>query len=358
MATTNKFKFKLLTGTDPAAQYAAIGTYDSYTFYLLGTGEGYLGTVPLFGGGTNTTVIVNTAGALTTLEAGKFYVVAIDGVNDGGTPAVDYPQGVYYSDGTTLTNLNDKAMAAWIAKNAVTNMIGTTSTPYTGDDTTLPTTKAVVDLIENKLTNSSILQAQFFRTVVSYTVKAEDVDTADAGYPSALATEGVFPVGTEVGDVGLLFTRDDDMTDDGATDTGETHTYISLKGYIDVYDSENTDSVKMTLDTTNGNKFKAELNIRADEKSLLVDNTVGANGVYLNKTTDQINDGDGTTDTDTGLVNTAPSADRLVTEKALVDYINDVVLQAVSDAIDDALEDVVTYTVDDGTGGTTPPVGP
>ena len=44
----NRFQFKLLTGSDPQAQYNAISTKDAYTFYLLKNGIGYLGTTKLF----------------------------------------------------------------------------------------------------------------------------------------------------------------------------------------------------------------------------------------------------------------------------------------------------------------------
>ena len=46
-----RFQFKLLTGSDPAAQYASIATKDSKTFYLLNTGVGYLGSQKLFDAG-------------------------------------------------------------------------------------------------------------------------------------------------------------------------------------------------------------------------------------------------------------------------------------------------------------------
>ena len=71
MAT--KFKFKLLTGSDPQAQYDAITTKDNMTFYLLSTGIGYLGDTPLFGGGAQNTVVM-TSGTLTNPESGKLYV--------------------------------------------------------------------------------------------------------------------------------------------------------------------------------------------------------------------------------------------------------------------------------------------
>ena len=45
----SQFKFKLLTGADPDAQYTDVAVKDAYTFYLLKNGKGYLGELPLFG---------------------------------------------------------------------------------------------------------------------------------------------------------------------------------------------------------------------------------------------------------------------------------------------------------------------
>ena len=44
----SNFKFKILTGANPKAQYDAITSKDPLTFYLLNNGMGYLGTVKLF----------------------------------------------------------------------------------------------------------------------------------------------------------------------------------------------------------------------------------------------------------------------------------------------------------------------
>ena len=92
---------------------------------------------------------------------------------------------------------------------------------------------------------------------------------------------------------------------------------------------------------TPDNKIKADLKIKSNETSIKVDEENG--GVYLEKTT-SINDGDGTEQN-----GPAPSADKLVTEEAVVNYIKNAVLPAVDAAITEALADVVTYTTDDGT---------
>ena len=110
-----KFKFKLLTGTDPQAQYDAITTKNPMTFYLLGDGVGYLGEVPLFGGGAQQTVVM-TSGTLTEPEAGKLYV--LDGVTYGDETLT----GLYFYDGTTLNSFSEEMIANYINNILVTDM--------------------------------------------------------------------------------------------------------------------------------------------------------------------------------------------------------------------------------------------
>ena len=114
----NKFQFKLLTGSDPNAQYAAIPVHDAYTFYLLNNGVGYLGDVPLFGGDAERFVVLDTAGTVTT-EPDKVYVITTDGVILNSGNAV--PQGIYSTDSAntvttgivTGTVLNDVLADMW-----------------------------------------------------------------------------------------------------------------------------------------------------------------------------------------------------------------------------------------------------
>lgn len=312
----NRFKFKLLTGADPQAQYDAIATKDPYTFYLSNTGFGFLGSVPLFGGGTQKTVVM-TSGTITEHEAGKLYV--LHGVTYGDQTLT----GLYLSDGATLSAYSDELMANWIATNAVKSMIAAEGEDaFTGDDETVATTKAIVDLINNKLDDSSLINAAFFRHVTNHTLTAEDLTNENISVPE----------GAKEGDLGLLFTADTD-----AEDGGEKYYFVSVKNLVTIYGAEDSTSVKMSL--TADNKFKAELNIAADETSLIA----GDNGVYIDKAT-TINDGEGVGEGDI-----PPSETKLVTEKALVDYIINAVLPAVDSAITEALKDVVTYTEDNGT---------
>ena len=257
----NKFKFKILTGTDPQAQYDAITTKDSMTFYLLKTGVGYLGTTKLF-----------------------------DATND-----------------STL----------------ITDMLGEN---YTGDNTSIASTKAIVDYVAAKVSNvSGVLTTAFFRKVESHTITTEDLTNSSIALPE----------GTVEGDIGLLFTADTD-----GENGGEKYYFISLKSYLStVYTFENSNSIKMNVSADN--KVNAELNIKSTETSLKIDKENG--GVYLEKAT-SINDGDGTEEN-----GPAPSADKLVTEEALVNYVINSVLPAVDAAITEALKDVVTYSEDNGT---------
>ena len=305
MAT--KFKFKLLTGSDPQAQYDAITTKDNMTFYQLSTGLGYLGDTPLFGGGAQNTVVM-TSGTLTSPESGKLYVLSNVTYNSKALT------GLYFYNGSTLDSYSDELIATYIQNILTTDM---STDGYTGDNNTIASTKAIMDLINAKLSDSSIVNAAFFRKVESHTLTTDDLTNSAIQLPS----------GAKEGDVGLLFTADTD-----AKDGGESYYFISLVSYLtSVYDVENSNSINMSMSPDN--KIKAELNIKSTETSLKVDETNG--GVYLEKAT-TVND-------------STPSTDKLITEAVLVDYVQNAVLPAVTEAINEALADVVTYTVDDGT---------
>ena len=328
----NKFQFKLLTSSNPQAQYDAITTKDAYTFYLLGNGTGYLGDVPLFGGDAEKINLVTSPGELT-LEADKSYTVVVDGVTVSG---VSIPQGIYYSaDGTTIENITYKTIAQYIADKAITDM---TADGYTGDNDTLATTKAIVDYVKNVVSNQSILEAKFFKEVVKVKLTQDDIDGVTSS-PNVAAYGAIFGgADNHVDDIGLIFTLDATNTSDD--DSDDVYVFVNLHELLHTYSVESSDSITMTEtpDGAHGSKFKAELKVKSTETSL----KVGTDGVYLEKT-DVINDGDGTDSTP------EPSADRLVTEEALVNYIVNSVLPAVDSAITEALKDVVTYAIDDGT---------
>lgn len=304
----NKFKFKLLTGTDPQAQYDAITTKDSLTFYLLGNGIGYLGETPLFGGKARQTIVV-VSEEITEPEEGKLYVL------NEATYSGETFTGLYFYNGTTMESYSDELIATYIEKILVKDM---SAEGYTGDDSTVATTKAIMSLINTRLSDSSIVNAAFFRKVESHTLTEGDLTDDSIQLPD----------GAKVGDVGLLFTADNDDEDGN-----EQYYFISLVEYLTAtYDAADTSTIKMTLNPE-GNIFTAELKIKEGETSVQVDEENG--GIFLNKT-EAIDD-------------EAPAEDKLVTEAALVDYVQNSVLVAVDEAITEALADVVTFSVDDGT---------
>ena len=186
----------------------------------------------------------------------------------------------------------------------VTNML---TDGYTGDNTSIASTKAIVDYVTAKVSNASgILSTAFFRKVESHTITADDLTDSSITVPS----------GTVEGEVGLLFTADVNGNDDG----DEQYFFISLKNYLkNVYTPENSNSINMSI--SSDNKIKANLKIKSDETSLKVDEENG--GVYIEKATTVNED--------------APSAAKLITEDVLVNYIKSVMTNA------------VTYTEDDGT---------
>ena len=186
----------------------------------------------------------------------------------------------------------------------VTNML---TDGYTGDNTSIASTKAIVDYVTTKVSNASgILNTAFFRKVESHTITADDLTDSSITLPS----------GTVEGEVGLLFTADVNGNDDG----NEQYFFISLKNYLkNVYTPENSNSINMSI--SSDNKIKANLKIKSDETSLKVDEENG--GVYIEKATTVNED--------------APSAAKLITEDVLVNYIKSVMANA------------ITYTEDDGT---------
>ena len=237
-----QFKFKLLTGADPDAQYAAVTTKDTHTFYLLNNGKGYLGATALFGD----------------------------------------------EDGLTIDDM-------------ITNLsVG----DYTSETNKVPTAKSVVDYVTTKISDLDVLNAAFFRKVESYTIKTADL--TDPAYS--------LPVGTEVDDIGMLFTAD---TDDVVG--GESYYFIPLGSYIGNFESVlDTDTIDMDL---TAGVVSANVKVKSGENSIL---TTG--GLSLLKST--------TVNEET------PSADALVTESALVAYM--------TAAIAEAMTNAVTFTEDTG----------
>jgi hypothetical protein len=295
------FQFKILNGDDPQAQYDAIVTKDPMTFYLLSTGIGYFGEVPLFGGGANRTVVI-VSDVLTEPEPGKLYILkdAEYGINT--------LTGLYFYDGTNMACFSDELMATYIRGIIVKDMLAEN---YEGDDETFATTKAIVDLINHKLETAVVL-----RDVKSHTLTYEDT----------LNTRITIPEGVEVGETGLLFTV---YVGNMSTVDDERYCFISLSEYMcDVFGTTNSDSIKVTL--TEDSEVKAELIIKEGEESLKIDHENG--GVYVEKTED--------------ISENTPSAIKLVTEESLVQYMTSVILPRVQKNLDEALKDVVRAKID------------
>ncbi len=237
----SQFKFKLLTGADPDAQYTAVAVKDAYTFYLLKNGKGYLGETALFG----------------------------DAAFDPADLVADLSVG-----------------------------------NYTVEENKIATAKAVVDYVTTQVNDLDVLSAAFFRKVESYTVKTADL--TDPAYS--------LPVGTVADDIGMLFTADTD-----GVAGGESYYFIPLGSYIGNFESvQDTDTIDMDL---TAGVVSANVKLAAGESSIL---TTGGLSLLKAATVDE-----GT-----------PSADKLVTEAAVVAYV-----QA---AITAAMVPAVTFTEDTG----------
>lgn len=196
-------------------------------------------------------------------------------------------------------------------KNLVTDML---SDGFVADDVSVASTKAIIDYITDQVNDiSALLQVKFFRKVESHTVTEAEL------------TEGKisFPDGVNAGDVGLLFTADNDDQDGE-----ESYYFISLMDYLQaVYTFESTNSIELV--TGSDNKVTANLKIREDEQSVKVDTENG--GIYIEKATE--------------IDEEAPSNVKLVTEDVLVDYIKNTIIPSINKSISDATANMVTATV-------------
>ena len=175
---------------------------------------------------------------------------------------------------------------------------------YTTETNKVATAKAVVDYVTAKVSDLDVLNASFFRNVQSYTVKTADL--TDPNYS--------LPEGTAANDVGMLFTADTD-----GVAGGETYYFIPLGSYIGNFESVlDTDTIDMDL--TSG-VVSANVKVKAGEASIL---TTGGLSILKAATVNS----------------ETPSTDKLVTESAVVAFVNA--------AIAAAALNTVTFTEDTG----------
>ena len=322
----SRFSFNILTEPNSLSRYQAIPTKDPYTFYLLECGKGYLGTKLLFGEDTKGFTIVNTSGDKTSaIKNGELYIVTVPGVL---VNTVELPQGIYEGvkndNNVSVKNVTYSTIASYITQNAVKSMTvddgngNQTITGFTGNNTDIATTKAIVDYVQSAISGQSILQAQFFKSVESYVVTADNISGTNAPYADLISPTNQF-ADCHANDIGLIFTRD--AVDTSATDT---HFFINLHSLMNSYEVQNSATISMNATPRAGaNHIKdisASLNIKDDETSLGISNTVGHEGVYIKKATSS-------TVTD-DLTNADES--KLITEKALATILQNYVKYEIS----------------------------
>lgn len=181
--------------------------------------------------------------------------------------------------------------------------------------------KAVADYVAKVLDETNLVKTKFFRGVRRYALV--EADFTEAGTYGKLADKynaETAPNGCNVGDLGLLFTADNNATTDGVGSdmNKEMYYWICLNDFLNIYTAGNTNSIHMQV--SNG-EFTANLNLDPSEKVL----NVGTAGVKINKTTTIATD------------DTPGSDTTVVTEKAVKDFVKAV--------LEDALAGLVGYTV-------------
>lgn len=306
----NRFKIQVLMNADPDAAYAAITEKDACTLYILKNGKGYFGSVQCFGEGASTVssdsiAMVSTTGAFTP-EANKLYAFVVDGIT---VNEVEYPQGVYSTDGTgTLNNITYKTIASYIAANAVKDM---TTDGYTGDDTTFATTKAIVDYVTKKTSATSQLTDAVFEAVeVTGELTEEEITNKTVSVGGTETAVTGIDENTHVGDVGLVFTTSND-----------DHLFINLHSLINLYDIK-SDTLDVTSEVSN-HKTTFTVNVKKAD-TLTEENLIK-----------KIQDGTDALATGSTFDTTDLSDNKFVSEKQLADIISAI------------LKDYTKYTVNE-----------
>lgn len=181
---SQKFKFNILTGDNAQDKYDAITTKEPFTFYLLQTGTGYLGTKKLFDSSDNTVTLTGKF-----FRAVKSHTITQDDLDN---EAISKPEGTEIGNTgiifTADNNEDDDGDEKYFFVPITINTIDHIDPDDPGDD--VPTASAVVTYVMSMLEDK-----------VSFEVDGEaGVETADGGisFPSLYSEEEV-RIGTWLG---------------------------------------------------------------------------------------------------------------------------------------------------------------
>lgn len=219
-----KFNFKLLNGSNPQAQYDAIVKKDEFTFYLLSTGVGYLGEVPLFGGGAQNTVVI-VDGTLTDPEKEKLYVLY------NTTYGTDTLTGLYFYNGTSLNSYSNELFAEYLAKILVTEKVNDGN--ESGRDMEAPSKEKIIT--ENALVRyifdvilpfvKTYIKETIGENVVTFTVDSLSQEVTINGESYKNLTEAIADVGVD----GTI-TLSQDTGSDGVSVPSNANFTVDLNG--------------------------------------------------------------------------------------------------------------------------------
>ncbi len=164
---------------------------------------------------------------------------------------------------------------------------------------TIATSKAIADYVAQQIQNinfADAMTAKFFRNVETCILTTEMMNS------SSLYS---IPSGSNVGDVGLLFTAD---TDDGTDEANEHYYFVSLVEYLDtMIEFIDTPTIAWT-NTKSGGNSKMKANLIYDDTYMKIVNEIGLSL----KTTNDINAN-------------GSYQDKLATDRAVIDYIDTVI---------------------------------
>ena len=183
------FKVKVFDEPDSQAQYDRLEKPDETTFYVLTNGKIYYGSILMSAGGAGINVL-KEAGQHYQYKEGQLYYVSGDGIyinNDGDNEA---KKGLYYADSESHLTPIDSAGSGGSLGDIIDNKDDVfhsdddeINREFTGDDNTLMTSAAIVNLIKAILKdyvtytyNDDSIEPYVDASRDEFLVKSEDED--------------------------------------------------------------------------------------------------------------------------------------------------------------------------------------
>lgn len=290
----SRFNFHIITGSTAEscqAKYDAIATKNAFTFYLFQSGGiGYLGNTQLFNGvSTSEFHMVSSNLIATDLSANQMYFVTTDcTITDGQSTPITHTAkagSVWVTDSNSVpTEISATIFATYMANYITNNAVKASEIDgtFASSDNNLMTSAAVEALIEQELSDQSILQISFFKNVKTVTLTSTDIDNE---YVEVSFDGGTTTLKADLdnsvdhaGDIGLVFQLQFGDEYDESDSDGDECVFINLHGLIDKIVAGTSNTTTVTVQNKSGEEHTKEIIVevnKADNVSFTAANISG-----------------------------------------------------------------------------------